>query len=102
MKNYRNRAILEFAKDAPKCFRCGMENDPTVVACHSNAIIDGHGAGLKAHDCVAFLCSTCHAYIDQNWKQPGVQEEFYHSVYFSMVWLLQTSRIAAQGPPYLD
>jgi hypothetical protein len=50
---------------------CGIE-DGTTVAAHSNSAIHGHGRGIKSHDCfVAFLCFTCHRYLDQGWATQG-------------------------------
>jgi len=40
--------------------------DGTVVAAHSNQLIDGKGRGLKSHDYrVAALCYSCHMRLDQ-------------------------------------
>lgn len=40
--------------------------DGTVVAAHSNQLIDGKGRGLKSHDYrVAALCYSCHMQLDQ-------------------------------------
>ena len=62
--NYRNKKLLESVRDFP-CQICGTENG-TVVAAHSNQILDGKGMGIKAHDYrIAALCYTCHMEIDQ-------------------------------------
>lgn len=62
--NYRNRKLLDLARDQP-CANCGAE-DGTVVAAHSNCGIHGKGKSLKAHDCFhAHLCHRCHAWLDQ-------------------------------------
>lgn len=65
--NYRNRALLELAQDAP-CFvrlwKC--DGRANVVAAHSNRQRHGKGRGIKAHDCfIAFACHSCHYKIDQ-------------------------------------
>jgi hypothetical protein len=61
---YRNKKLLEVVRESP-CQHCGIE-DGTVVAAHSNQLIDGKGRGLKAHDYrIAALCFTCHAELDQ-------------------------------------
>lgn len=62
---YRNRKLLDLAKQAPICFRCQRSNDGTVVMAHSNQIRDGKGTGHKAADYrVAGLCRKCHMEID--------------------------------------
>jgi len=61
---YRNKKLLEVVRESP-CQHCGIENG-TVVAAHSNQLIDGKGRGLKAHDYrIAALCFTCHSELDQ-------------------------------------
>lgn len=43
----------------------------TVVLCHSNALADGKGMGLKAPDTAAcFGCSTCHDVLDGRAPRP--------------------------------
>jgi len=65
--NYRNKKLLESVRDFP-CQICGSE-DGTVVAAHSNQIIDGKGKGIKAHDFrIAALCYRCHSEVDQGAK----------------------------------
>ena len=67
MTNYRNKKLLESVRDFP-CQICGAE-DGTIVAAHSNQIIDGKGKGIKAHDYrIAGLCYRCHHEIDQGSK----------------------------------
>lgn len=46
--------------------------DPeTVVLCHSNALADGKGMGLKAPDTAAcFGCSSCHDLLDGRRPRP--------------------------------
>jgi hypothetical protein len=64
---YRNRILLDSVRSSP-CQNCGIE-DGTIVAAHSNQLIDGKGRGLKAHDYrIAALCFTCHADLDQGSK----------------------------------
>jgi hypothetical protein len=60
----RNRKLLDLAKDKP-CLNCGLRDGSTVAA-HSNALNDGKGRSIKAHDCFhAWLCFRCHAWLDQ-------------------------------------
>lgn len=64
--NYRNKKILGLANEIEKCTGCGKFADGTITAAHSNQLIDGKGAGIKAHDYrVAYLCSKCHYELDQ-------------------------------------
>jgi hypothetical protein len=64
---YRNEKLLKAFRDCP-CQHCGAQ-DGTVVAAHSNQLIDGKGRGLKAHDYrIAALCFRCHAELDQGTK----------------------------------
>ncbi len=66
MAAFRNKKLLDAAKDAPRRFGCGHSNDGTVVAAHSNQSRDGKGMGIKASDYrIAYLCSSCHFAIDQ-------------------------------------
>jgi len=64
---YRHEKLLKAVRDCP-CQHCGAQ-DGTVVAAHSNQLIDGKGRGLKAHDYrIAALCFRCHAELDQGTK----------------------------------
>ncbi len=47
-------------------------NPETTVLCHSNALADGKGMGLKAPDtAAAFGCSSCHDVLDGRRPRPG-------------------------------
>lgn len=62
--NYRNRKLLDLARDQA-CTLCGVQ-DGTVVAAHSNSSVHGKGKSLKAHDVfTAHLCYRCHMELDQ-------------------------------------
>lgn len=62
---YRNRKLLELARECPFCLACGAPNDGSVVAAHSNSLADGKGRGTKAHDFrIAYVCYACHNCID--------------------------------------
>lgn len=44
----------------------------TTVLCHSNALKDGKGLGLKAPDtCAAYGCSACHDVVDRRVPIPA-------------------------------
>lgn len=63
---YRNRKLLNLAKECPRCMACERPSDGTIVAAHSNQLRDGKGRGLKSHDFrIAFLDFECHAFLDQ-------------------------------------
>ena len=69
---YRNKKLLNLAKDAP-CMLCNS-NDGTVVAAHSNQLRDGKGTGIKSQDYrISFLCAAHHFMID-NGKELDKQE----------------------------
>jgi len=63
---YRNRAHLDLARQAPRCFGCGAFNRGDVVAAHANHV--DKGMGLKAPDwawaALGSLCG-CHPRLDQ-------------------------------------
>jgi len=61
---YRNPKLLALAREAPRCFACGRDNDGTVVAAHANQQSMGKGTGIKAADLPAFVCHRCHDAID--------------------------------------
>ncbi len=74
---YRNKKLLEACRELP-CALCGPE-DGTVVAAHSNSLVDGKGKGLKASDAaVAALCFRCHTELDQgkSWSKQERREKW--------------------------
>lgn len=91
---YRNKKILELAKEAP-CQCCG-NNDGTVVAAHSNQLRDGKGTGIKAQDYrVAYLCHRCHGYVDSDAKatreeKRNLWEEGHRN---TIAWLFENDHI---------
>lgn len=95
--NYRNRDLLNMARDVPVCMACGRHNDGTIVACHSNEQAAGKGMGIKAHDwAVAFCCSGCHDEIDG--RAGGYDAEHRNAVwrrafYNTMQWIFSTGRV---------
>jgi len=61
---FRCRALLDIARQAPRCMACDRPNDGTVVAAHSNFI--GKGTGTKAPDWAwAAMDADCHREYDQ-------------------------------------
>ena len=99
MKPYRNEKLLKLAKEAPHCMATGCfeHNYGQVVACHSNSIQDGKGMGTKAHDVVAFGCKSCHDFWDGRDNSDATPEQrrldYYHAVYNTWVWLMQTGHL---------
>lgn len=96
-RNYRNPKILDSARVAPHCMRCGVAQDGQVVACHSNAIRHGHGQSIKAHDIPAYLCPECHDLVDG--RNQGLstllprearERIFLEAVYETILWLLES------------
>lgn len=84
---YRNRKLLDLAKDSPVCCICGEPNDGTVVPVHSDSLADGKGLGIKAHDIPAFGCMSCHQKIHGKGLTKDEKELlFYRGVYNT--WLL--------------
>jgi hypothetical protein len=78
---YRNKKLLEACRQLP-CQLCQTE-DGTVIAAHSNQLMDGKGKGIKASDYrIAALCFTCHMDIDQGNKLSKEQRrEFWENAH---------------------
>ncbi len=78
---YRNKKLLEACRQLP-CQLCQTE-DGTVIAAHSNQLLDGKGKGIKASDYrIAALCFTCHMDIDQGNKLSKEQRrEFWENAH---------------------
>lgn len=99
--NFRSQGLRDAAAEAPICFACGRVNDGTVVGAHSDAIEDGHGAGHKAHDLLAYVCMDCHDIIDgRQHADLGRQQRdaiFYEAAYRTTVWLLQSGYLIVRA-----
>jgi len=70
--------------------------DGTVVAAHSNRLIDGKGRGIKAHDYrIAALCFACHTEYDQGTKMNRAERvEFFEFVHRKTIgWLFENDII---------
>jgi len=95
---YRNQKMRDVARFAPHCMieapGCLGGSEGTQVGCHSNMLEHGHGAGLKAHDLLAFGCQHCHDVIDgrpEGGPLLPFDERlllFLKGVYNSTLWLL--------------
>lgn len=95
---YRNKKLLEAARDVPRCFGCGQHNDGTVVAAHSNQSRDGKGMGHKASDArIAYLCEACHFALDQG-RQMSREERiaFWEAAHRKSIgWLFDSGKVSA-------
>lgn len=86
--NYRNRKLLDTARDMP-CMHCGIE-DGTIVPAHGNGSQYGKGMGIKAHDVFfAGLCMRCHARYDHgnDMSRTEKQEFFAKAMHKTWLWL---------------
>lgn len=92
---YRNKKLLNLAKECPVCMRCGKHNDGTIVAAHSNQLRDGKGRGLKAHDYrIAYLCNECHSQIDQGqWSRSEKVEAWEDAHRATVGWLFESGHL---------
>lgn len=91
---YRNKKLLEAVREAP-CMNCGAE-DGTVVAAHSNSLIDGKGKGIKAPDHkIAALCFRCHYELDQGAKlnRQERREMWLDAHLKTMAWLFENDKV---------
>lgn len=95
--NYRNKKILDFARECPYCMHCRASNRGQIVGAHSNWIKHGKGKGIKAHDLVAYLCNHCHdvldGRVDAGMSKSEKEMMFLDAVFFSTIWLLQTGML---------
>lgn len=79
--SYRNRNLLDLARGQP-CMAGIIDicnHDPaTTVSAHSNQARHGHAGALKADDCfIAWLCSSCHAELDQGRMRRKLKAEYW-------------------------
>lgn len=96
---YRNRKLLDAAREAPHCMGCGKHNEGDVVAAHSNQSRDGKGGAHKAHDYrVAFLCCGCHTELDQGRRMSREDRvAFWEAAHRKTIgWLFESGRVACQ------
>lgn len=96
--NYRNKALLRAAKDAPHCMACNAPNVGNVVMAHSNQIRDGKGKSIKAHDYrVAALCDRCHVAIDQGSAMSRAERiETWEEAHRATIgWLFESGKVGA-------
>ena len=92
---YRSKPLLEAVRESP-CQHCGVQ-DGTVVAAHSNQLIDGKGKGIKAHDYrIAALCYRCHSELDQGKNLSKLERvALWEAAHRKTVgWLFETNRLS--------
>lgn len=92
---YRNRKLLNLAKEAPICFMCQNSNDGTVMAAHSNSGEHGKGMGIKASDAmIAMLCFECHRRIDEGAGHREAKRDMWNQAYQkTMRWLIESEHL---------
>lgn len=94
--NYRNKKILQLAKECPSCLLCHKANQGDIVAAHSNQLRDGKGMGIKAHDYrIAYLCNTCHMEIDQGreWSKEFRKSNWERAHRSTIGWLFENGHL---------
>jgi len=93
--SFRSQKLRDLARFAPRCMSCGGGCEGEMVGCHSDALEDGHGAGHKAHDVLAYCCPRCHSQIDGRPEGgpvlplPERRAMFYRAAFRTTAWLLQ-------------
>lgn len=98
--NYRNRKLLDTARDMP-CMSCGCQ-DGTIIPAHGNGSLFGKGFGIKAHDVFfAGLCGRCHAEYDQGnrMSREEKREFFLRAMMATWLWLWTNNRIRVSNEP---
>tara|TARA_R100000664_G_C2661818_1_gene77686 strand:- start:80 stop:406 length:327 start_codon:yes stop_codon:yes gene_type:complete len=94
---YRNKKLLEMAKESPYCMNptCGKDNNGDVVAAHLN-FDKSKGMATKANDyLIAYLCYKCHTLVDEGYS---LSKDEKHDLMFkafinTLRWLFTTERI---------
>lgn len=93
---YRNKKLLQLAKDCPTCMFCGKPNDGTIVACHRN---EGKAMGKKVTDAwIAYGCYDCHHELD-NGKDMTREErrvKWLMAYAETMKWLIENKHLNNQ------
>lgn len=91
---WRSRKLLDSAQHH-SCQAEGCGSTHGVVAAHSNQQRHGKGMGIKAADCfVAFLCATCHHWVDFDSKASKADK--------AAVWMGAFIRSVPLFKKYLD
>lgn len=110
MTMYRNRRLLDVARQAPCCLQvpdvCRSGVDSSVPA-HSNMLRHGRGSHLKSHDCYAIgACNECHFWYDfgRTADRAEKQAAFEAGLQRWWRWLVESGRVTWQPEfqKYLD
>ena len=92
---YRNKKLINLAKEAPYCMSCMRTSDGTIVASHSNSSAHGKGMGIKASDAmICYICFKCHSEIDSGKKSR--EEKIYkweQAFIRTMRWLFESGNV---------
>lgn len=89
---YRNRKLLDLAREVPECFHCRAPNHGQVIAAHANTQVMGKGTGHKAADIPAYLCHACHTSYDGQSKgaiQHNDHQAWAWAAVRSLRWVLE-------------
>lgn len=96
---FRCQKLRDLARFAPYCMSCSGGSEGQMVGCHSDALEDGHGAGHKAHDVLAYCCWRCHHLIDGRPEGGPIlplaerRAMFYRAAYRTQAWLFQEGHL---------
>lgn len=97
---YRNRKLLDLARESPVCMNCGGCNNGTIVACHSNLIRDGKGTGIKSQDyCIFYGCADCHDLYDGRTGKLSREEKnlmFEDAHRKTIAWLFESGHLTVR------
>lgn len=89
---YRNKKMRQLAAECDECHGCGAFCG-SVAGAHSNRQRDGKGLGIKAHDLLAYLCPTCHLYVDGDGDREERHNFFLQAVYNTVLWMLKNGHM---------
>lgn len=91
---YRNRDLLDYAREAPCALRLGPCSEQ-VGPCHSDQLEDGRGEGHKSSDALCIPgCAACHAlFTREHLGRQGYFEVHARALKRYIVWLFSTGRI---------
>lgn len=98
--------LRESARDAPRCFGCGLENPNRDMLClaHLNEVALGRGAYFKTEDMLgAILCPNCHDHVDG--RKGGwtlTEKRLYHlrAHCKTLLWWINIGLVSVAGKGY--
>lgn len=98
--------LTESARDAPRCFGCGLENPNRDLLClaHSNELTLGRGSYHKTDDALgAILCKNCHDHVDGAKGQWTLTEKrlYHHRAHCkTLLWWIEIGLVSVAGKDY--